>query len=345
MRTIQLVGIKEMELTTVEVPKIQKSDEVLLRVKSVGVCGSDVHYYSDGKIGSQVVRFPFTVGHECSAVVEEIGSDVKGLKIDDLVVIEPSVSCGICDQCQVNRPHTCRNVQFLGCPGQLNGCFSDYIVMPESNCLVVTGYLTPVQAALVEPLTIGIYAVKLAQIKTSSAAVGIFGAGPIGLSVLLKLLSDDINSVAMIEPLDYRLQKAAEIGVRYIINPTSEDVEQRVKTEEPNLLDVVFEASGEQDAIDNAAKILKSGGKLVLIGIPSTAEFKLNMDIMRRKEITIINVRRQNHCVEEAIELVKSGKIDVEKMVTHHFKFEETAKAFEMVHGYKDGVIKAIVDL
>lgn len=105
-------------------------------MKSDGVCGSDVHC-SDGKIGSQVVNFPFTVGHECSGEEIEIGSDVKNLKVGDLIVVEPSVSCGICDQCFANRSHTCRNVQFLGCPAQLDGCFSEYIVMPEENCLVV----------------------------------------------------------------------------------------------------------------------------------------------------------------------------------------------------------------
>ncbi len=344
MRIVQLVRIKQMELAIADMPKIKNGNEVLLKVKSVGVCGSDVHYYSDGKIGSQVVSFPFIVGHECSAEVVEVGRDVQNLKIGNLVVIEPSVACGVCDQCLAGRPHTCRNVKFLGCPGQLSGCFSDYIVMPESNCLEVTGYLTPVQAALIEPLSIGIYAVRLAEISNSSLAVCIFGAGPIGLSVLLKLLVDNITNVGMVDPLDYRLKKADEIGTHYIINPTHEDVAKRVKNEEENYIDVVFEASGEQEAIENAARILKPGGKLVLIGIPSSAEFKFNMDIMRRKEIIIINVRRQNHCVDEAIRLVKSGKVNVDKMVTHHFTLEETPKAFDMVEGYIDGVIKAVVN-
>jgi L-iditol 2-dehydrogenase len=110
-------------------------------------------------------------------------------------------------------------------------------------------------------------------------------------------------------------------------------------------MDVVFEASGQQEAVTNAVKILKPGGKLVLVGIPPAAQYTFDMDLMRRKELTIINVRRQNHCVEEAIDLVISGKIDVEKMVTHHFTLEETPKAFEIVEGYKDGAIKAMINL
>lgn len=151
--------------------------------------------------------------------------------------------------------------------------------------------------------------------------------------------------MGMVEPLDYRLKKAEEIGVRYGINPNNENVELRVKKDGKNLIDVVFEASGEQEAIDNAAKILKPGGKIVLVGIPASAEFKFNMDLMRRKEITIINVRRQNHCVEEAINLLKTGKIDVGEMVTHNFTLEEIPIVFDMVEGYKDDVIKAIVNL
>jgi len=159
------------------------------------------------------------------------------------------------------------------------------------------------------------------------------------------LLADGINDITIIEPLDYRLKKAKEIGAKMIVNPELENVESTVKNNHELLLDVVFEASGTQEAVTNAVKILKPGGKLVLVGIPPDAKYTFDMDIMRRKELTVINVRRQNHCVEEAIELVMSGKIDVEKMVTHHFSLEETPKAFEIVESYKDGAIKAMINL
>ena len=149
----------------------------------------------------------------------------------------------------------------------------------------------------------------------------------------------------MIEPLDYRLKKAKEIGARYLVNPEKEVVEEKVKEQEELLLDVVFEASGDQKAVNNALKIIKPGGKLVLVGIPPSAQYIFDMDLMRRKELTVINVRRQNHCVQEAIDLVVSGKVDVEKMVTHHFNLDESAKAFDIVEGYKDNAIKAMIDL
>jgi L-iditol 2-dehydrogenase len=345
MRKVVLTEIKRMELVDSRVPEIEKSNEVKIKVSAIGVCGSDIHYYAEGKIGSQVVHYPFPVGHECSGVIEEIGVDVTNVKIGDLVVVDPSVHCGECDQCIAGRPHTCRNNKFLGCPGQLDGCLADYIVMPDFTCFPVTGKLNPAQAALIEPLTIGVYAVNLAQITNKKSAIGIFGAGPIGLSILMKLLADGVTNIGIIEPLEYRLDKAKEIGANFLINPVKENVEQKVIDQEELLLDVVFEASGEQEAVTNAVKILKPGGKLILVGIPPEAHYTFNMDLMRRKELTVINVRRQNHCVEEAINLVISGKIDVEKMVTHNFTLEETAKAFDMVEGYKDGAIKAMINL
>jgi L-iditol 2-dehydrogenase len=344
MKKVVLTGIRQMEMTTSPEPEILTRDAVKVKLASIGVCGSDIHYYSEGKIGTQVVEYPFAVGHECSGIVIETGQDVKNVKVGDLVVVDPAIHCGHCDQCLAGRPHTCRNNKFLGCPGQVEGCLSEYIVMPSFTCFPVTGKMNAVQAALIEPFTIGVYSVKLAEIKTKETSAVIFGAGPIGLSILLKLLADDIKNVGLVEPLEYRLEKAKEIGVRYVINPERQDVEMEVKKQEELLVDVVFEASGEQDAVNNAVKILKPGGKLVLVGIPPSAHYTFDMDLMRRKELTIINVRRQNHCVEEAIDLVISGKADVEKMVTHHFTLDETGTAFDMVAGYKDGAIKAMID-
>ncbi|MCF6357030.1 MAG: alcohol dehydrogenase catalytic domain-containing protein [Draconibacterium sp.] len=345
MKQVVLSGIREMEMTKVTVPLLINASDVKIKLATIGVCGSDIHYYSVGKIGTQVVEYPFPVGHECSGIIEEIGEKVTNIKVGDLVVVDPAVHCGVCDQCLAGRPHTCRNGKFLGCPGQLDGCLSEYIVMPDFTCFPVTGKLNPAQAALIEPLSIGVYTVNMAHIENKSASVGIFGAGPIGLSVLMKLLAEGIENIGMIEPLDYRLEKAKEIGAAYSINSDKEDVEEVVKQNEENLLDVVFEASGEQDAVTNALKILKPGGKLVLIGIPPSAQYTFNMDLMRRKELSVVNIRRQNHCVQEAIDLVVSGKIDVEKMVTHNFTLEETADAFDIVEGYKDGAIKAMINL
>ena len=334
-------------MVTIDAPEplVLRDDEVKIKLTSIGVCGSDIHYYKEGQIGTQIVEYPFAVGHECSGIIQDAGPGVSNVKPGDLVVIDPAVPCGKCDQCLTGRPHTCRYNRFLGCPGQLEGCMSEYIVMPSFTCFPVTGLLNENQAALIEPFSIGVYSVKQASISINNSSVLIFGAGPIGLSILLKLLADGTTNVGIVEPLEYRLHKALDIGARYAVNPNDENVEKRINEYEELLIDVVYEASGEQDAIDNSLKVLKPGGKLVLVGIPPSAEYTFNMDLMRRKEITVVNVRRQNHCVQEAIDLVVNGKADVEKMVTHTFSLEESATAFDIVADYKDGAIKAMINL
>lgn len=343
MKSMVLTGIRKFGTIEKESPKILNPDDVLIRIKSVGVCGSDIHYFTEGKIGTQVVEFPFPVGHECSGIVEETGSSVSKVKVGDLVAIDPSVHCGTCDQCLAGRPHTCRNNRFLGCPGQLDGCLCDYIVMPEFTCFPLNDSFDETTAALIEPLTIGVYSVEMAQTTFSGKSIGIFGAGPIGLSVLMVLKSESENTVFSFEPLEYRRKKASELGASHAINPFETDAFEATCRIEPLLLDVVFECSGEQKAVDDAINILKPGGKLVLVGIPPEGRYVFDMDQMRRKEISVQNVRRQNHCVEKAIALIESG-LPVGKMVTHYFVPEATQQAFDMVANYQDGAIKAMIN-
>jgi L-iditol 2-dehydrogenase len=343
MLAVKLTGLEEMEIVEVDKPSGISPDEVLLKIKYVGVCGSDIHYYNEGKIGTQVVEYPFMVGHECSGQVVAKGENVSHLEEGDLVVIDPSVHCGHCGQCLSGRPHTCLNNKFLGCPGQLEGCLTEYIVMPAFTCFPVNDLMDAEEAALLEPFTIGVYSVKQANIVSPDTSIAIFGAGPIGLSILMRLLAGNFTRTGVIEPLGYRLEKAGEIGAAWLVNPVSEKVETLVKSHVPELVDVVFDASGEQQAIDDALAILKPGGKLVLVGIPPSGQYTINMDLARRKEITLVNVRRQNHCVEEAIQLVASGKVNLKQMVTHYFQLRKTPVAFDMVAGYRDNVIKAMI--
>ncbi|HEX7585867.1 MAG TPA: alcohol dehydrogenase catalytic domain-containing protein [Prolixibacteraceae bacterium] len=343
MKTLVLTGIRKIEMIDRPQPELKNPDDVLIRIKTVGVCGSDVHYFAEGKIGSQVVEFPFAVGHECSGIVVETGISVTRVKPGDLVAIDPSIHCGTCDQCRSGRPHTCRNNRFLGCPGQIEGCLAEYIIMPEFTCFALIEKFNPTTGALIEPLTIGTYSVELAQTNFQGKAIGIFGAGPIGLSILMVLKTMLTGNIFCYEPLEYRREKTLKLGADFAFSPFEADALKSTSKIEPLLLDLVFECSGNQKAVDDALKILKPGGKLVLVGIPPEARYVFDMDMMRRKELTIQNVRRQNHCVEKAIALVENG-LPVDQMVTHHFRPEETQKAFELVSNYQDGVIKAMID-
>lgn len=343
MKSMMLTGIREMEMREIPTPMIVNDTDVLIKMKVLAVCGSDVHYYVSGKIGSQVVQYPFPVGHECAGVVEKVGEAVTRVKPGDRIAIEPAMSCGQCDQCLAGRPHTCRKLKFLGCPGQADGSLSAYIVMPENSCFPIPDHMTLDQAAISEPLAIGVYAVNRSKF-TKGANIGILGFGPIGMSVLLPAITKGAGKVYVTDKIDGRLRIAHESGAEYAGNVTKTDVVKEIMELEPKGLDVVFECCGQKEAIDQAFDLLKPGGLLMLIGIPEFDRWSFPVDKGRHKEITIMNVRRQNGSVEETLEILENGTVDISKMPTHRFAFSDAKKAFDLVASYGDGVMKAMID-
>jgi L-iditol 2-dehydrogenase len=343
LKAIVLTGLKKLEFVDVPQPKITGDTDVLLKIAAVGICGSDVHYYETGRVGTQVVTYPYRIGHECSATVVQIGKAVKNIKIGDKVVVEPAVSCHNCDQCRMGRENTCRNLKFLGTPGQGEGCFCEYMVMPQENCLVVNDKLTLIQAALCEPFTIGFYSVKQGQ-GPCSDKIAILGSGPIGLSCMTAARLQGAKKIYMTDKISSRLAVAKNNGADWVGNPDESDIVKQISKLEPLGIDVVYECAGRQSTIDEGIELLRPGGKLVLVGIPREDRISFSIDKIRRKEITIINIRRQNRSTEEAIELLASKKVNIDFMITHKFKFEDSIKAFKIVAGYKDGVIKAMIE-
>lgn len=343
MNAFVLTGLNKMEMMRVPKPRIINPEDVLIQMASVGVCGSDIHYYTDGKIGSQVVEYPFTVGHEGSGIVKEVGKGVYKIKPGDRIAIDPAMPCFQCDQCNSGRFHTCRRLKFLGCPGQAQGCLSEYIVMPETSCFPIANSVTFDEAVISEPLAIGYYATKLAG-DLEDKTIGILGFGPIGMSVLLPALAEKAGNIYVTDKINDRLTIAKKCGAHWTGNPDESDVVSDMLSKEPLLLDFVFECCGKQEAVDQAIKLLKPGGKLLLIGIPEFERWSFPSDEFRRKEIVVQNVRRQNECTHAVLELIANKKVDVAPMVTHHFPFDKTDKAFELVAGYQDGVMKAMID-
>lgn len=343
MKSMMLTGIRQMEMREVPDPMIVNDNDVLIKMKTIGVCGSDVHYYTTGKIGSQIVKYPFPVGHEGAGQVIKVGSGVTKVKPGDRIAIEPAMPCFKCDQCLQGRIHTCRKLRFLGCPGQADGCLSEYIVMPETSCIPISDKLNYDQAALSEPLAIGVYAVKQ-SVPMKGKKVGILGFGPIGMSVLLPALAQGAEEVYVTDKIPERLKLSLKAGSSWSGNPDTEDVVSKIIDHEPEMLDVVFECCGQQDAVDNAVDILKPGGKLMIIGIPEFDRWSFQVDKLRHKELTITNVRRQVDCVEPSLDMMENGSVDVSLMPTHRFKFEDTKAAFDLVTEYKDGVMKAMID-
>jgi len=343
MKAAFLTALRQMEIRRTADPEITSPGDVLVRVGAVGVCGSDVHYYTTGGIGSQRVEYPWTVGHECAGTVVRVGGGVSSLTAGTRVAIDPLSSCGKCDQCLRNRPHTCRNQAFLACPGQSPGALAEYIVMPAESCFPVPDGMNDDEVTLVEPLSIGLYAQRIAGPPPKRAAI--LGVGPIGLSVLLCLRAAGTEEVFVTDLLGERLEVAAAMGADWTGCHPRQDVVAEILNRAEEGVDCVFECAGQQETLDQCVELLRPGGTMLTIGIPEIERVSFNPDLLRRKEIRLQNVRRQNGCVPDAIDLIASGRTDVKPMVTHHFGLEESREAFEMVAGYRDGVIKAIVNV
>ena len=342
MKAILLTGIRQMEIRDVSEPAVKDDSDVLLKIEFAGVCGSDVHYYRTGRIGSQIVQYPFIIGHECAATVKAVGKKVTKIKVGDKVVVDPAVSCHHCDQCKIGRENTCRNLRFLGTPGQGDGCLCEYIVMPQECCFPINDKISLEQGTLCEPFAIGVYSAQQARMP-QNAAVAILGSGPIGLSCMAASQAESAKAIYMTDKLQYRRDAAKKAGAAWVGNPDKQNIVKEILEQEPLGLDVVYECAGEQSTIDEAVDLLKSGGKLILVGIPEFERISFLIDRIRRKEITIVNIRRQNGCTRKAIDLIASHKVDIDFMITHKFGFEDAQKAFDMVAGYSDGVIKALI--
>lgn len=342
MKAALLTAPGKFETRNIPDPKIINDTDVLVRVKIVGVCGSDIHYYTTGRIGSQIVKYPFIVGHETAGVVEKTGKAVMQVKPGQRVAIDPAVSCGKCDQCKAGRENTCRELSFLGAPGQLEGAQCEYIVMPEENCFPIKDSMTFEQAALSEPLAIAIYAVERSALPTGGN-VAILGAGPIGMSVFHVLRTCDTGNIYVTDKIEERLEFAKKLKPAWSGNPDRTNIVKEISNVEPLQMDVVYECSGDPKAINQAVELLKPGGSLVIVGIPEVDDMSFPIHDLRRKEITIVNVRRQNHCTQKAIDLLASHEINMDSTVTHRFALEETQKAFELVANYREGVMKAMI--
>jgi L-iditol 2-dehydrogenase len=344
MKVAYFTGLRKLEVCDEPDPKLEQPDHALLRIDRVGICRSDVHYYLHGSIAEQRVEYPASLGHECSGTVLEVGSAVEKLRPGDRVAVDPAVVCGTCDQCRAGRMNTCRKLQFMGSPGQAPGAAAEYRVLPAANCLPIPPQMTLDQAVLIEPLSVGLYAVRLGEVYPA-ARVAVLGVGPIGLSVLLCAKAGNPCTVYATDLLDERLNAARRLGADWTGNPQREDVAAAIAREEPRGLDVVFECSGDPECIDQGQRLLTPGGMLVLLGIPDPPKVSFDVHLMRRRELSFRNVRRQKGCVAPAIRLVGEGHLDPDPMLTHHFPLEQIHDAFELVTEYRDGVIKAVLAL
>jgi len=344
MKVAYLVGKKKIVIEEEKELEIRNDNDVLVRIKCVGICGSDVHYFLEGKIGDQIVKDRIILGHEASGEVVEFGKNVKKLRKGDKVAIEPGISCGKCEFCIRGRPNICPFVRFLGTP-PVNGALREYIVMPEENLIKIPEGLGYEEGVLSEPLAIGIYAVKLSGLKIGDD-VAILGAGPIGLSILFSARESGANRIFVSDLIDERIEFAKKIGADFTVNANKEDITEIVKKITDNRgVDISFESAGKKETFRQVIHTSRIGGKSVLVGIPSEDIVEFEAHIMRRKELELINVRRSAFCTEIALNLIKNSKLPFKEIVTHRYQFEKIEDALNLVSEYRDGVIKCVIYL
>lgn len=324
-------------------PEFGNSD-VVIKIECCGICGSDVHYFEKGRIGNYVPEGDFTLGHEVAGTVVEIGSEVKNLKVGDRVALEPGIGCGRCEMCKTGRYNLCPDVIFFATP-LVQGALQTYVAHPADMCFKLPDNVSTVSGALVEPLAVGMHACKQGGVTLGHSVV-ILGGGCIGLVTLLSAKALGASNVIVVDLFEKRLEYAKKLGANYVIDASKENTEERVK----EILggqgaDVVIECAGSAKTIYQSAFLAKLGGTVVLTGIAVESDLVYNFSQIMNKELTIKSVFRYRNLYPIAIAAIADGTINVEQIVTHEFKFEESKLAFETVVKDAKNVVKGIITL
>lgn len=343
MKVAVMRGIGKIEIEERPVP-VPREEEVLIRVKSVGVCGSDVHYFVEGKIGRYVVKPPFVLGHECSGEVVEVGSRVRTLRPGDRVTMEPGIPCGKCEFCRSGRYNLCPDVVFWATP-PIDGTFCEYVAHPASFTYRIGEEVSFEEAALVEPLSVGFYAVRRSGIEPGQSAL-VLGSGPIGLMTILVLLARGVGRVFAVDVYPLRLEKARELGAAEVVNAREVDVVEWVKKLTGGRgVDAVFETAGSVVTTQQTAEVVKRGGKVVLVGLPSQSRFDYDIIKVIDKELDVLGIFRYANTYPGCVDLLNFGKVNLKTLITHHFPLEETQKALEFAHQNKAESVKVVVNV
>ena len=343
MKAVVITGVGKVEVREIPRPSIQAPDDVLLRTAVAGICGSDLHYFIADRVGGEAVPYPVIGGHEASAVVEAVGSAVTRVRPGDRVAVEPSISCGTCDQCRSGRPHTCRLIKFLGHPGDRDGALAEYFVLPERNLFPIPEGMTMAEAMMAEPLSVALHALQLGG-ANPGPSIAVLGTGPIGLLAVLCLRAVGVHEVFATDRSEARMQAALNAGAAWSGNPDRQDIVREILDRRPLGMDAVVEASGDPAAVEQAVALVKPGGRITLIGIPLEERISYPTATARRKEIAFFNVRRQNRCIERAVLLIENKHIDVAPLISHEFAVDDAPRAFDIAAGRKDGVLKAAIN-
>lgn len=310
--------------------------ETLLDVAAVGLCGSDLHYYKDGGIGSALIREPFVPGHEFGGFLTEDVTEF-GLSRGALVAVDPNRACGVCEQCRAGFPNLCPNVKFIGAP-PFDGAMTQRIWVPKSQIVPLPDGMSPRQAVMLEPLGVAIHAVDLAKPRLLER-VALLGCGPIGLLILQVLKVAGAGEVLAVDPQAHRREMALSLGA----DKVGEGVADIRAWTENEGCPLVVEATNAPDGFRDAVLAARIGGRVVLVGIPDGDTYTLPAAEARRRGLKIKFSRRMGEVYPRAIELVTTGKVDVDTMVTHEVGLDEAPDAFRRHADNAPGVVKSLI--
>lgn len=324
-------GIVRLETRPMPIPDI---GEVLVEVSVTGVCGSDVHYYRHGRIGDWVVKAPLVLGHECAGVVIETGPGATRHRIGERVAVEPGRACGRCSQCREGGYNLCSAVRFLATP-PVDGAFARYIAVHEDYVHPLPDGVGDVSGALIEPFSVGLWAVGRAGIRPGARVV-ITGAGPIGLCGLLAARTSGAAEVVVVDPVAARRQRALALGATTVASP-DEDLASVARD-----ADAFLECSGSADALADGLRALRPRGTAVVVGMSGEASIPVPIALLQARELTLAGSFRYAHTYRAAIALVAGGRVDLESLVDARFSLEQTEEALQIA-STDPTVIKAIV--
>lgn len=313
-----LHGVDDLRIEDIAMPE-PGPHEVLVEVQSVGVCGSDTHYLTHGRIGRFVVEAPLVLGHEAAGVVTEVGSAVDDITPGTRVAIEPGVPCGSCARCRGGRYNLCPRMRFMATP-PVDGALARYVVLPAANVFAVPDSMSYDVAALAEPLSVGIWSTRCARLEAGETVL-VTGAGPVGLLAAAAARALGARQVVVTDVSDVRLALAAQHGheIRNVASTPLPDLSED--------FDVALECSGAPGALAGALRQLAPGGRATMVGVPHDPDVALPLPLLHDREISVTTNFRYANTWPLAISLLDSGRVDSTGIVTDHFPLADSESA------------------